>query len=47
MSSIGAGLSLNLFDIATLVGYTHYRLVGVNASGSAFTPFTLEFGLHF
>jgi len=47
VSTIGAGLFINVLDIATLVGYTHYRLVGVNANGSAFTPFTIEFGLQF
>ena len=47
VSTIGAGLYINLFDLAHLAAYTHYRLDGVNADGSAWVPFDLQFGLHY
>jgi hypothetical protein len=47
VTSAGAGISLNLLDIATLVGYIEYRLDAANANGQRLTPFALEFGLHF
>ena len=47
VSTIGAGLYVNLFDLATLAAYVHYRLDGKNADGSALVPFDLQFGLHF
>ena len=47
VSTVGAGVFVNLFDIATLAAYIHYRLDGVNADGSALVPFDLQFGLHF
>jgi hypothetical protein len=47
VSTIGAGIYVNLFDIATLAAYMHYRLDDVNADGSALVPFDLQFGLHF
>jgi len=47
VSTIGAGVFVNLFDLATLAAYIHYRLDGVNADGSALVPFDLQFGLHF
>jgi hypothetical protein len=46
-STIGAGVFVNLLDLATLTAYLHYRLDGVNADGSALVPFDLQFGLHF
>jgi hypothetical protein len=47
VSTIGAGLYINLLDLAHLAAYTHYRLDGVNADGSSWVPFDLQFGLHF
>lgn len=47
VSTIGAGVFVNLFDLATLAAYVHYRLDGVNADGSALVPFDLQFGLHY
>ena len=47
VSSAGAGVYIDLMDIATLAFYAHYRLTGANADGTALTPFALEFGLHF
>jgi hypothetical protein len=47
VTSTGAGISLNLLDIATLVGYVQYRLDAPNANRQYLTPFALEFGLHF
>lgn len=47
VSTIGAGVYVNLLDIATLTAYLHYRLDGVNADGSSLVPFDLQFGLHY
>ncbi len=47
LASAGAGISINAFDIATLVGYTGYNLTGTNVDGESWMPFFLGFGLHF
>lgn len=47
VTTIGAGVYLNLLDLAHLAVYMHYRLDGVNVNGSAFVPFDLQFGLHY
>jgi hypothetical protein len=47
VSTIGAGLYVNLLDLAHLAVYLHYRLDGVNADGKALVPFDLQFGLHY
>jgi hypothetical protein len=47
VSTIGAGVYVNLLDLATLTAYLHYRLDGVNADGSSLVPFDLQFGLHY
>lgn len=47
LASAGCGVSLNVLDITTLVAYTHYRLTGANADGSAWTPFAFDLALHF
>ncbi len=47
LASAGAGISINAFDIATLVGYTGYNLTGTNVDGSSWMPFFLGFGLHY
>jgi hypothetical protein len=47
VASTGAGVFVDLFGFAQLTGYLHYRLVGVNANGSALTPLSVDFGLKF
>jgi hypothetical protein len=47
VTSVGAGVSIDLLDLASLAGYVEYRLDAANANGSALTPFSLEFGMHF
>jgi len=47
LASTGLGISLNVLDITTLVAYTHYRLTGTNADGTAWTPFDFGLALHF
>jgi len=47
VTTVGAGLYFNLFDLAHLAAYTHYRLDAVNADGSPWVPFDLQFGLHY
>ncbi|MFP4643086.1 MAG: hypothetical protein ACLFM0_01895 [Spirochaetales bacterium] len=43
----GAGLSISLFDLATLVFYSQYALADTRVDGSRFTPFAIGFGYHF
>ncbi len=46
VASTGAGVFLNVFDFAQLVGYLHYRLVGTNADEGRLFPgvdFTFKF----
>jgi len=45
--STGAGLYINLLDLAYLAGYSNYLLNDSNLDGTQWTPFELEFGLHF
>ena len=45
--STGAGVYLDLLDIATVAAYVDYRLDAVNAGGSPWTLGAIEFGLHF
>jgi len=47
VASTGAGVFVDLFGFAQLTGYLHWRLVGVNANGSALTPLAVDFGLKF
>ena len=44
VSTIGAGVYVNLLDLATLSAYLHYRLDGVNADGSSWCPSTCSSG---
>jgi hypothetical protein len=46
-ASTGAGISMNIFDLATLVGYTGVNLTGTNVDGRKWKPFFLGFGLHY
>ena len=43
----GAGVSISLFDLATLVFYSQYALADELVDGSRFTPFAIGFGYHF
>lgn len=45
--STGAGVYLNLLDLAYLAAYSNYLLNDTNLDGTQWTPFELEFGLHF
>jgi hypothetical protein len=47
VASTGAGVFVDLFNLAQLSACLYYRLVGVNANDSALTPFALEFALKF
>jgi hypothetical protein len=47
VSSVGAGVFIDLFDITSLTVYIHYRLTGENAKGSPLTLFELKFSAQF
>jgi len=47
IASAGAGLYIDLFDLASLAAYVEYRLDAANADGTQLTPFAIEFGMHF
>lgn len=47
LAGTGIGVSIDLFDLATLVGYSGYNLSGENVDGRAWKPFFLGFGLHY
>jgi hypothetical protein len=47
VSSVGGGVSLDLFDIATLVVYVDWRLDAPNADGEQLKLGAIEFGYHF
>ena len=46
-ASTGAGVSINILDLASLVGYTGFNLTGSNVNGRSWKPFFLGFGLHY
>jgi hypothetical protein len=45
--SSGAGLSIDLFDVAALVFYSAYAWTETNVEGGRWVPFALGFGFHF
>jgi hypothetical protein len=47
VTSTGAGIFLDLLDLASLAAYVDYRLDAPNADGSRLTLFAIEFGMHF
>jgi hypothetical protein len=47
IDSTGAGVYINLFDLAQVAAYVEYRLDGVNTSGSPWSFFAVEFGMHY
>lgn len=47
LAGTGIGVSITLFDLATLVGYSAYNLSGENVDGRSWKPFFLGFGLHY
>jgi hypothetical protein len=47
LAGTGLGMSINVYDVASLVGYTGYNLTGTNVDGSSWMPFFLGFGLHY
>jgi hypothetical protein len=46
VTSVGAGVFLDVFDLTSLTGYLNYRLTGVNADGSRLT-FSFDFAAKF
>jgi hypothetical protein len=47
IASTGAGVYIDLFDLASLALYFDYRLDKANADGSQFRAAVIEFGMHF
>jgi hypothetical protein len=47
VTSVGAGLYIDLLDLASLAAYVDWRLDGVNANGSPLRLGAIEFGMHF
>ncbi len=45
--STGAGVFINLFDLAVVTAYTHVLINNVKIDGSFWTPFSIAFSLHF
>ncbi len=47
IASTGAGVYIDLLDLASLAADIDYRLDGPNADGTLLTLFAIEFGMHF
>jgi hypothetical protein len=47
VSSVGAGVSLDVFNVVTIIAYVEYRLDAENAAGGRLSMPAIEFGLHF
>jgi hypothetical protein len=47
IDSTGFGIYMDFFDLANIAAYVEYRLDGVNAEGSPWSLFAVEFGLHY
>lgn len=47
ISSAGAGITLDAFDLTTVCLYTEYLIVGTRVTGSHWLPVDLEFSFHF
>ena len=47
LAASGAGLSTDLFDLATLVFYTSFAWAGETRTREIWTPFAIGFGFHF
>jgi len=47
VASTGAGIYIDLLDLASIAAYVEYRLDSINADGQHLWPFNVEFGMHF